>query len=98
MSQHTPSARVDAIDRLAAAWQQARLHERRTRRCLEEAVASGDPRAIGEARTRQHAACIWESNTRRRYLRAVELGFAWWTHPELIAREAAAACAPPAAA
>ena len=75
---------TDPVDRLGDTWQRARLHARRVRGQLDDALAGGDPESIAGARARLADAATWESKASRRYFQAVKLGFAWWTHPGLV--------------
>ena len=71
---HWPAIDVrkgDPIDRLAAAFQRARLWKRRARRQLSEARQDGDGRAIHTARLRYRRACHWRTVLYRHYVRAV---------------------------
>ena len=61
----------DLIDRLAAAFQHARLWKRRARRQLVEARASDDEFAIHAARVRYQRACHWHVVFYRNYVRAI---------------------------
>ena len=72
--------RPNVVDRLAAVYQQARLHKRRMHRCLSLALTAGDIPAVRAALARFRTAAGWEARTRRRYERAVLLEYAWWTH------------------
>jgi hypothetical protein len=80
MSRTRKKSHGDAVDRLAARYQQARLHARWMHRCAALAVATCDPADATAALERFHAAAAWEERTRRRYERAVLLEYAWWTH------------------
>ena|SRR6266542_3905586 len=72
--------RLNAVDRLAAVYQQARLHKRRMHRWASLAIAAGDMSAVQAALMRFRAAVAWEARTRQRYQRAVLIEYAWWTH------------------
>jgi hypothetical protein len=89
MSKTQKSDQGEAVDRLAAVYQQARLHTRRMHRCLSLAVAAGDPGAATAALVRLRDALAWEQRAQRRYERAALLSYAWWT--DLPARATAAA-------
>ncbi|MGI8424144.1 MAG: hypothetical protein ACR2NO_08570 [Chloroflexota bacterium] len=61
----------DLIDRLAAAFQRARLWKRRARQQLVEARARGDECAVHATRVRYQRACHWHVVFYRNYLRAI---------------------------
>src|SRR6266536_487576 len=85
--------RLNAVDRLAAVYQQARLHKRRMHRCASLAIAAGDPAAVSAALLRFRVAVGWEARTRRRYERAVLVEYAWWTDAPAAPAPAAGAAA-----
>ena len=80
MNTKTPPTKLDVVDRLAAAYQQARLHRRRMHRCVADAIAAGNVAAVRAALARLQIAIAWEHRTERRYLRAVFIEHAWWLH------------------
>ena len=73
-------ARVDAVDRLAATYQRARLHVRAMRERLDAALTTAERGEIREAHHCVRSARAWERRTRRRYLRAVFFEYAWLDH------------------
>ena len=77
--QHHGAPWRNAVDRLAANYQQARRHKRRMHRCVSLAVAAGDIPAVRAALSRYRAALAWEERTRRRYERAALLEYTAWT-------------------
>ena len=82
------ATRIDAVDRLAAIYQQARLHARAMRDRLAAALATGDRGAIRDAHVRLRSAAAWESRTEQRYISAVMYEHAPLDHPAAARRAA----------
>ena len=78
MATKSSSRHIDAVDRLAADLQQARLHTRRIRRHHSLMVAAGNVPAVKAAASRLQTAMAWEARVQGRWERAAVMDKAWW--------------------